>query len=231
MKIPFYGQLLTTDGRPRPVLSWPSLLLHAHPGWREGESRKQKIEPINCLHHKGHARTKHLNWHTGCGSQREPSKRKCSMSSVVTYKHHVWKSSTSREFIVTALSFTRPWASIMFPHLNFTVPFSSIHSDSLFLFVQREGDRRRFSFYLLWLQSVLLSLGLNTSVHCANSPQPLVFHFLKAHAVCQPGYDKVSLLWWSEGYCAAKQWLSKSTVCIVVFSQKMQRIHLCFWPV
>lgn len=32
------------------------------------------------------------------------------------------------------------------------------------------------------------------SVHCVNSAQPLVFYFLKAHAVCQPGYSKVTLL-------------------------------------
>ncbi len=152
LKIPFYGRPLKTDGRPRPVLSLPSLLLHARPGWREGE---RKGGPLTNNIIKDTQGQKHPSWGAGCGSQNEPSKRKPSMSSVVTYKHQVWKSSTRGEFIVTGLSFTKPWASFMFPHLSFTVPFSFIQSASLFLFVQRDGDRRPFSFYLLWLQSVL----------------------------------------------------------------------------
>lgn len=39
----------------------------------------------------------------------------------------------------------------------------------------------------------------------SNAAQPLVFYFVRAHAACQPGYGKVGLLWWSGGYCAAKQ--------------------------
>lgn len=41
--------------------------------------------------------------------------------------------------------------------------------------------------------------GLNTSVHCANSPQSLVFPFSEGPPLCG------SLLWPSEGYCAAKR--------------------------
>lgn len=61
--------------------------------------------------------------------------------------------------------------------------------------------------------------------HCVNTAQPLVFCFLKAHAVCRPGYGKVRSLWRSDGYCAARR-LSKMAASIVALNQKMQR-YIC----
>lgn len=119
LKIPFCGQPLKTHGRPRPVLSSPFLSPLAHPARRIRDKHT-----INSILKK---RTKRLRWRGQCGSKE--IKRQHSLWSAAAYKHQVWKSCTIRELLIVAeLSFSRPRASFMSPHLSFTVPFCSIHS-------------------------------------------------------------------------------------------------------
>lgn len=97
---------------------------------------------------------------------------------------------------------------------------------SLFLFVQREGDRGRSLSTCCGYKVFCKGPGLNTSVHCVNSPQSLVVPFSGGPPLCGGS------LWPSEGYCAAKRRAEQKArpPGIVAFSRNMQRIHLCCWP-
>lgn len=101
---------------------------------------------------------------------------------------------------MTELSFSRAPASFMSPHLSFTVPFLfySLGLPSSCLY-RGKGTGGRTLSTCCGYKVFCKAPGLNTSAHCVHSPQSLVLPFSEGPLLCG------SLLWPSEGYCAAKR--------------------------
>lgn len=151
-KIPFCGRLLKTHDRPRLVLSSPFLLPRAHPVKLQEKNNNKwaKFSP------------KHLAWHWQCGSEKQTNKKKAAARDDAACR--VRTHTNTRYERVAPQGNSSLWPSC---HLAEPAPLSCLlisvspslsapfTRPSLFLFVQREGDRRPFPFYLLWLQCVL----------------------------------------------------------------------------